>query len=329
MSSIDNSTRTNQQKEISNIQSDFSRKKKQIAKENEMQLSELQDYYDEKKQDAHSQGEAIINHIKKSDEKNIQSAYERSHEINEKYLSHVNNLQKKYDELNSENQNELIKEQASHDQKVQKLEKDSAQRYEKNKMAWVHTEQRLNDEYSSRLDNNKRSYEKELKNQNEHFQSTFKNNEAAQNKSLQTQNEKYEKQIKESARKFLVATEAYKNKEDDPFYKVQDRGSTLLDRGNYYVLKAYVPEHEKDAVKVIIEKDKAIVSGERSFKDKIKDDEKTVSTNSFQTFREEFPFEKAVLTEGMTRERDGDYVVYRIPIVNGSQSNEFRYSRKA
>lgn len=88
-----------------------------------------------------------------------------------------------------------------------------------------------------------------------------------------------------------------------------------------------MPQHEKDAIKVIIEKDKAIVQGQRSFKDQFKDDEKTISSQKYQTFREEFGFDKPVIMEGVGRERSGDYIIFTIPKL--SQFSDRKLNRKA
>jgi HSP20 family molecular chaperone IbpA len=103
------------------------------------------------------------------------------------------------------------------------------------------------------------------------------------------------------------------NPDDDSFYKVQDRGSKLSESHDGYYIKAYAPEKEKDNIRVSIMNDKAVISGKRKFQDSKSDENKTLSTNNFQTYREEFKFERPVSTEGMTRERDGDYMRYFIP----------------
>ena len=103
------------------------------------------------------------------------------------------------------------------------------------------------------------------------------------------------------------------NPQDDSFYKVQDRGSKLSESHDGYYIKAYAPPSEKDNIRVSILNDKAVISGKRKFQDSKSDENKTLSTNNFQTYREEFKFERPVSTNGMTRERDGDYVSYFIP----------------
>lgn len=62
--------------------------------------------------------------------------------------------------------------------------------------------------------------------------------------------------------------------------------------------------------------DKAVISGKRKFQDTASDDKKSMTTNNFQTYREEFKLKDPVVGHGMTRERDGDFVNYFIPKLN-------------
>ncbi len=101
--------------------------------------------------------------------------------------------------------------------------------------------------------------------------------------------------------------------DSDSFYKVLDRGSQFDEAHDGYFIKAFAPEKEKDDLHVSILNDKAVISGKRKFQDTATDEKKTVSTNNFQTYREEFKFDRPVEAHGMTRERDGDYVRFFIP----------------
>ena len=87
----------------------------------------------------------------------------------------------------------------------------------------------------------------------------------------------------------------------------------MSDDGDVYVIEAYAPEHEKDNLRVSIQRDKAVISGQRKFGGEAQDDVKNIKTNNYQSFREEFKFERPVSQEGMTRERVGDYIRFSIP----------------
>lgn len=114
-----------------------------------------------------------------------------------------------------------------------------------------------------------------------------------------------------------VAIQNYTTKQNDGFYKVNDRGSRLQEGSSGYTIEAYSPEHEKDQVRITVQNNKAIVSGHRKFQDSAEQDEKKVTTSNYQSFREEFKFNQPVASEGMTQERAGDYVRVFVPKLAG------------
>jgi HSP20 family molecular chaperone IbpA len=115
------------------------------------------------------------------------------------------------------------------------------------------------------------------------------------------------------ANKRAPITQNYQTKETDDFYAVQNRGSRLGEGAGYYTIEAYAPEHEKDNLRVSIQRNKAIISGQRKFEDEANDGNKNIRTNNYQSFREEFKFDRPVSGEGMTRERIGDFIRFTIP----------------
>lgn len=114
----------------------------------------------------------------------------------------------------------------------------------------------------------------------------------------------------------------YETKDTDNFYKVQDRGSRVSESNEGYMIEAYAPEHEKDNLRVSVANNRAVISGKRKFQDSVEDGMKKMSTNNFQTFHEEFKFERPVASEGMTREREGDYVKFFIPKLESLRFDE-------
>jgi len=124
------------------------------------------------------------------------------------------------------------------------------------------------------------------------------------------------------ANKRTPLTQNYQTKETDDFYAVQNRGSRLGEGAGYYTIEAYAPEHEKDNLRVSIQRNKAIISGQRKFEDEASDGNKNMRTNNYQSFREEFKFDRPVSGEGMTRERIGDFIRFTIPKLEAVDSEE-------
>lgn len=96
----------------------------------------------------------------------------------------------------------------------------------------------------------------------------------------------------------------------------------MTEKSHAYVIDAYAPKHEKDNLRVSVQKDKAVVSGHRKFNDEAVENGKVMRTSNFQSFSEEFKFDSPVESEGMTRERHGDFVRFSIPKASGETESE-------
>lgn len=113
-------------------------------------------------------------------------------------------------------------------------------------------------------------------------------------------------------RRVEVEEHAVQNK-NDSFYKVHERGSRFYENGKSYVIEAYAPKEEKDNIRVTVQNNKAVISGHRQYGDEVRKGNKLTSTNNYQTFREEFSFKTPVASQGMQKERDGDFIRFVIP----------------
>lgn len=114
----------------------------------------------------------------------------------------------------------------------------------------------------------------------------------------------------------------YVTRDTDQFYHVQDRGSRLSENTDGYVIEAYAPDHEKANISMMVHNNKAVLSGKRKFQDSVDEGQKKISTNNFQTYHEEFRFDRPVVSEGMTRERAGDFVRFFIPKLEATRFDD-------
>jgi HSP20 family molecular chaperone IbpA len=108
-------------------------------------------------------------------------------------------------------------------------------------------------------------------------------------------------------------TASISSKDSDTFYSVIDRQNVISEDSTGYIIEAYSPLGEKDNIRVSINNNKAIISGSRQSANKAEGDNRIVATNNYQTFREEFNLDAPVQSEGMQRQRVGDYVRIFIP----------------
>lgn len=102
-------------------------------------------------------------------------------------------------------------------------------------------------------------------------------------------------------------------KKENQFFKTQDIGSQISESFDGYTIETFAPEAEKDSFRMSIANNRAVLSGKRKFQDSVEDGIKKMSTNNFQTFHEEFKFDRPIDEKRITHERDGDKVVFFIP----------------
>lgn len=295
----------------------------EVRGKSELELQKTKSHYNKELENYRNYSERKVDEVRHGNkiavERELEKGRSQELKLREKNTSD-------YTKLQQETNQKIQSEKEKSDRNLRRTEEEFAQDYDRKLKQWNNREERLHGDYSSKIEHNKDAYEKTLKSQHERFQSTYQKNEAAQRQSLILQKERLDTQLAEIKRDFLKRADTYNNKAEDPFYKVEDRGSYITETSDAYFLTAYIPEHEKDSVKVTVQQDKITVAGNRSFKDKIADESesKVISTNSYQNFREEFAVNKPIRTEGMTRERNGDWVIFTIP-----KLSDITFERKA
>ena len=280
------------------------------ARSNEEYQKMTQKYKDQVKK-TQSRQESNLNQIRANNEDVIKGERYRGQEA-EKELRE--DIAKRYERVDKLGEQKISDKKTSIETKEKKLDTEYQKNLADQKANYENREKRLQTEYNQRYMDKKQANEDSMRSQQRGFDSIYQKNETNNKVSLQIQARNYAKALAQQHRDFMTQSSKYSGKEDDPFYKVQDRGSELSEDRHFYVLKAYVPEHEKENVQVIIQKDRASVATQRQFNEKLSDDSgKKIETNSAQTLREEFSFDTPIITEGIARERSGDYVFVTIP----------------
>lgn len=300
----------NSQKQIEKVRERSQVEIQQSKEHHNKEIEHIKDY---------SERQQII--ARTNNEKTLQTQIDTGRVAQEKLIA---GQQRDFDKTRDRGDMRIDQERSLTESKLARVDQEYQKNYDKNQNQWVNKEEHLNKEYSNKLDETKQRQEKQLTSQSKHHARNFELNENRNRQELENQNERYDTELTNTQRKFVRNVAQYRGKEEDPFYKVEDRGSHMRESPDFYVLKAFVPEHEKDSVRVTVKSDGVQVSGNRAFKDAIDEGDKKSSTSTFQSFKEDFPFEKPVVTEGMTRERDGDWMVYTIP-----KLASMKYSRKA
>jgi HSP20 family molecular chaperone IbpA len=213
---------------------------------------------------------------------------------------------------------------------VARMESQNQNGLEREQKQFESRRQNMANTYQTQFNTSSDAYRRNLNQQREHYNSAFTKNQANNEESLGLQKQMYDKQLLELKGGLARKVERYAERENDPFYKVEDRDTQVHETLDSYIVRAFVPDYEKENVKIHVSGNKATVTGNRAFHDKVEgDDGRKVTTNSFQTFHEEIPFEHPVAAEAVYQQREGDYLTVTIPKLGSNFNGTIpRFSRK-
>jgi|GEM_PF-4753250 len=222
------------------------------------------------------------------------------------YADEVNRLHKEGDQeigeqkTINEQQLALQKEQfkVEHDDRIQKFEADKKKAFEV---------------YRTQLMHDKGFYKKSLDEQKNEFDKIYKqNSDENQNVVINAKAKAAEEVIKEK-QKVMSTLGKYNDKSEDPFYRVQTVQYSLSESPEFYELTAHIPEKDKENVKVVVKNDKVVLQGQRRYEDKIDQADHKMTTQSFQTYREEVPLKHPVHEHYATRTWENGMLKLKIP----------------
>lgn len=107
---------------------------------------------------------------------------------------------------------------------------------------------------------------------------------------------------------------AYRERQKDPFYRVQALDAELDDRGDAYVIRARIPTHEQAKLTVAVQDGRILVGGSRRAEEVLQgEDGHVVRTHSYQTYQEAFPIDAPADGKLLTKQFEGDLVTITVP----------------
>ncbi len=155
--------------------------------------------------------------------------------------------------------------------------------------------EKLQQNHNAEMERNQMFYRQGLAGQKQEFDESFVRNQEFSQQALDSQYGRLVNQLEEQKKDTLQHVGKYSDKRSDPFYNLQAPSTRFREEGGYYIIETEAPEHEKDNIDIRVKADKVIVSGKRAFEDDVKAADRRISTNSYQTFREEIPLAKPVV----------------------------------
>ena len=195
-----------------------------------------------------------------------------------------------------------------------KLERDEGRR-ELEGLRRDHGEQltKENETSRARARANQQVYRRALGQQRQEYVEAENKSRAAFETSVREQKDRYTASLVKEKTEVLRDLGRYQDRRADPFYRLVQVNGRLEETDTHYVLTAEVPEHERANVRVSVRPNQILIQGHRSFEDKVERDGGTLSTESYQTFREDVPLEHPVRERFVRQSYANGVLTVKIP----------------
>ena len=271
-------------------------------------LSRMQAQFRQASSDLQRDGEARFEAQSESSGKALEELKRRAVEtedaVEKEYQSEIHRVRKKAETELSSSKNEFTV-------KLNKQENTQDETLAESKRLHEEQNQDVNKVYKQKALVLAEQSEKNLAQKRMDFQTRFDRADKAQRASLTAQKERFLKHLIREQSKLNGQLEAHASRAQDPFYGMRDFDARLAELPDSYVLTAKVPEYEKDLVEVRVQPDKIVLTASRSNELRHDEDGVSASTNSHQTFRQEFPLSIPVAHDRSVQivETDGSITV--------------------
>jgi HSP20 family molecular chaperone IbpA len=170
-----------------------------------------------------------------------------------------------------------------------------------------------NAQFKSELENTKEQHKKEMLSNYKKYQGDIINREKQMRDSLKAQDHTFAKELVKQKIDWAQKMGPITDKDQDSFYRIIDRSSKFTEEPDAYILKAFIPEYDRDSISIRVQDDKVSVSGNRSFKDLAQDGNRRISSSQYQSFKEDFVFKQPIVAKAAIHSHDGDFVTVSIP----------------
>ena len=285
-------TRSRDEERFERIKSSDDKKVEREQHEKGVLLSDLAHKYQEESQNERRLGEGQLHSVRKEEQdkfdqirshgtrvsENTQAAYSGEvKRIQREGQEAVRNEQEKYDDLKKT-------QQVAHEQKIKQFDGD---------LSFEEAAQQK--ERIARMKISGQTFDRQMNNQRNEFQKRYDASDKANSDSLTTQKEAYLAALFKQKQKFDKTYDGNNDRQSDPFYSLKTFNPSLHEKSGSYVLYAKVAPYEKDNVQIFVKDDRITISAKRKYEDSFanKDGDRT-TTNSYQTFRQEFKLDSPV-----------------------------------
>ncbi len=329
MSDMSINNQHSQSASLRDVNEEFESRKQDLKADHEAKIRQIQKAYLKHEGEVRDSGDAAINHIRKDSQKRVETEAASIQENADQVLTRVDNeskqkirasqdngintsaaLQRQYSkEINQthrKGETELKATKDKYDMELHNNENFYRAEIDDEKKKFSEDQIKLEDQYNAKRKETSDIQRKNIQELTKKYNEQFVKNDGLNHESLNLQKQNFLKEIYRQQVQLLNQQNTFEKKVDDPFYQARSLSAQLIEHEGAYVLKAKIPEVEKNNFDVHVKDDKIVLESYRSNEAKIENPGEKSTTNSYQTHREEFKLNYPVKVNLMVKQIDDD-----------------------
>jgi hypothetical protein len=297
-------TRDQADRRLSDLKRDGETKMEKEREQKNRSITELQKKYRDAIHYEQREGERRVNELERKNQQDFEKTRAKNLRTNEEMRTEYSLESQR---LQIEGEDDIRQRQARFEDLRKRQDLDNEKRLQRAETDVLNRETRMKKESDERLNFEADRISQTIEGQREEFKKRFDLNDKTNKSTLRNQQETYLKELYKQKKRFDERFGVEHSRKDDPFYRLKSFDASVSEKPGAYVLTARVAPHERDSVDVRVKNDKITLSAKRSYEDGFtSDDGSRVSTNSYQTYRQEFRLDVPVQSEKVIKKVDDD-----------------------
>jgi HSP20 family molecular chaperone IbpA len=325
----DMSVQHSQSQSLRDVNEEFESRKQDLKADHESKIRTIQKAYLKHEQEVRDSGDAAINHIRKDSQQRVEveagyikenadqvlarvdgEAKQKIKSSQEQGINTSEGLKRQYSkDINStqrKGESELQATREKYDQELRTDENFYRGQLDDEKKQFSTDQNKLQTQYEQKRKETTELQRKNIQELTKKYNEQFVRNEGQNKESFQIQKEQFLKEIYRQQQDLQTKATEFDNKASDPFYQSRNIQSDFYENDGSYVIRAKIPLPEKNNFSIHVKDDKAILESYRKSEAKTADGPEKSTTNSYQTYRQEFKLGYPVHANMIEKQLDDD-----------------------
>ena len=309
-----NQTREQAERQLHELKRQNQVKYKEEQEQDAKDINQVHGHFTEVVKSEQREGEHKLTAQQKDEQKKFEQDREHVLRTNEKVQAEYSSETHR---VESEGERQIRETQAKFDSSLKEQKTANRKQLKETETAATSEEYKARKEHEGHIEQDAKKLDETWREKQDDFKRKFSTDEKMFKASLDNQKEVYLKELYKQKSKMDQRSGVETAREHDPFYNLKSFDAKLAENSDSYILRGRVAPYDKDSVQVKVLGDKISLSAKRSYEDSFAAEGAKTTTNSYQTYRQEFQFGAPVLIDkAVTSIKDDGSIEVIIPKKN-------------